>query len=223
MCPFDNGGSSLAVDGVILNRYALGFTGAPLVANTGIAAANVQTVVDSINSPAWGLNITGNPAMSSVDAAIISRKRAGFSGAALTNGLALSGSRNTPQAVQSFLLAGCPGTAWIQGGNAFGAPGVVGTLDAQPMKVVSGVAAVSLELASGSGVRITDTAPAAPGSVNVVNGSVSNLASPGVRGATIAGGGMNYPSSGQTAWGDFGNRVSGYAATRKIRRAVGRS
>ncbi len=49
--------------------------------------------------------------MTVVDATIISRKLAGFSGAALTDNLALgSGTRNTPAAVQSFLLAGCGAT-----------------------------------------------------------------------------------------------------------------
>ena len=49
--------------------------------------------------------------MTVVDATIISRKLAGFSGSSLTNGLALgSGTRNTPALVQSFLLAGCGAT-----------------------------------------------------------------------------------------------------------------
>lgn len=34
-CPFDDGNSSLMVEGVILTRYALGITGAPLVMSTG--------------------------------------------------------------------------------------------------------------------------------------------------------------------------------------------
>jgi photosystem II stability/assembly factor-like uncharacterized protein len=110
-CPFDNGGSSLEVDGLILTRYALGLTGAPLVASTGINAVDAPTVEASINCPSCGLNITGNPTMTVADATIISRKLAGFSGAALTDNLALgSGTRNTPAAVQSFLLAGCGAT-----------------------------------------------------------------------------------------------------------------
>lgn len=110
-CPFDDGNSSLTVEGVILTRYALGITGAPLVANTGIAAADAATVEGAINCPSCGLNITGNATMTVADATIISRKLAGFSGAELTNGLALgSGTRNTPAAVQSFLLAGCGAT-----------------------------------------------------------------------------------------------------------------
>jgi hypothetical protein len=203
-CPFDNGNSSLAVEGVVLTRYALGITGAPLVANTGINAVDEPTVVAAINCPSCGLNITGNPTMTVADATIISRKLAGFSGPALTNGIALgSGTRNTPAAVQSFLLAGCgatggtvtsvatgagltggpitgtgtiglaasqllptttcgdsqtliwnstgsnwicaawapPGTganAFVNGGNAFGATAVLGTNDAQTLRLSSG-------------------------------------------------------------------------------------
>jgi hypothetical protein len=111
VCPFDDGNSSLAVEGLILTRYALGITGAPLVASTGINAVDAPTVEAAINCPSCGLNITGNAALTVADATIISRKLAGFSGDALTNGLALgSGTRNTPEAVQSFLLAGCGAT-----------------------------------------------------------------------------------------------------------------
>ena len=110
-CPFDDGNSSIEVEGLILTRYALGLTGAPLVANTGINAVDAPTVEASINCPSCGLNITGNPTMTVADATIISRKLAGFSGSALTDNLNLgSGTRNTPAAVQSFLLAGCGAT-----------------------------------------------------------------------------------------------------------------
>ena len=110
-CPFDDGNSSIEIEGLILTRYALGLTGAPLVANTVINAVDAPTVEASINCPSCGLNITGNPAMTVADATIISRKLAGFSGSSLTNGLALGvGTRNTPALVQSFLLAGCGAT-----------------------------------------------------------------------------------------------------------------
>ena len=110
-CPFDDGSSSLEVEGLILTRYALGITGAPLVASTNINAVDAPTVEAAINGQSCGLNITGNAMMTVADATIISRKLAGFSGAALTDNLALgSGTRNTPAAVQSFLLAGCGAT-----------------------------------------------------------------------------------------------------------------
>ena len=110
-CPFDDGYSSLQVEGLILTRYALGLTGAPLVASTNINAVDAPTVEATINCPSCGLNITGNATLTVADATIISRKLAGFSGSSLTAGLALgSGTRNTPALVQSFLLAGCGAT-----------------------------------------------------------------------------------------------------------------
>ena len=110
-CPFDDGYSSLQVEGLILTRYALGLTGAPLVASTNINAVDAPTVEATISCPSCGLNITGNATLTVADATIISRKLAGFSGSSLTAGLALgSGTRNTPALVQSFLLAGCGAT-----------------------------------------------------------------------------------------------------------------
>jgi hypothetical protein len=113
-CPFDNGGSTLANDGLVMTRYALGLRGADLVNNTAFAAIDAPTIESNITCPSCGLNVTGqvdgasNPAFTVADATIISRKIAGFSGAQLTNGLNLgSGARSTPAAVQSFLLSGC--------------------------------------------------------------------------------------------------------------------
>ena len=230
-CPFDNGDATLGKEGLILSRYALGITGAPLVANTGIAAASAQTVENSIHSPAWGLNITGNtdvsgaPVLTTNDATIISRKIAGFSGAALTNGLALAGPRNTPAAVQNFLLAGCPGTAWVQGGNAFGAPGVIGTTDAQPLTVRAGGGTVQLVNSTYDGLRIEDNSDATFNAPNVINGMGSNAVATGVVGATISGGGLrdlvNTPNNRpQVVFGDYGtiggglgNSASGRSAT----------
>lgn len=113
-CPFDNGGSTLANDGLVMTRYALGLRGANLVANTAFAAIDAPTIESNITCPSCGLNVTGqvdgasNPTFTVADATIISRKIAGFSGAQLTSGLALgSGARSAPAAVQSFLLAGC--------------------------------------------------------------------------------------------------------------------
>jgi hypothetical protein len=113
-CPFDNGGSTLENDGLVLTRYALGLRGATMVANTSFAVGDASTIEANIACPACGLRVTddrdglGNPIFTATDATIISRKLAGFGGTALTNGLALgSGTRNTTTAVQSFLLAGC--------------------------------------------------------------------------------------------------------------------
>ncbi len=116
-CPFDDGNSTLTNDGLVLTRYALGIRGSPLLANTDFAAADPALVESHIACPACGLRITddrdglNNPIFTAADATIISRKLAGLSGDALTNGLALgSGARNTPAAVNSFLLAGCGNT-----------------------------------------------------------------------------------------------------------------
>jgi trimeric autotransporter adhesin len=209
-CPFDNGNSSLAVEGVVLTRYALGITGAPLVANTGINAVDEPTVVAAINCPSCGLNITGNPTMTVADATIISRKLAGFSGPALTNGIALgSGTRNTPAAVQSFLLAGCGAAganAFVNGGNAFGVPAVLGTTDGQPLTVGIGGA---------GGLRIVPTTGDYTNAPIIINGSSSNIAN--AQGATVSGGGSASPSgsaanqaTGQfaTVGGGFANRAS---------------
>ncbi len=186
-CPFDNGGSTLENDGLVLTRYALGLRGATMVANTSFAVGDAATIESNIACPACGLSVTGDTAFSVADATIISRKLAGFSGTALTNGVALgSGTRNTPAAVQSFLLAGC-GTAsngWVQGGNAFGAPGVIGTTDGQPLMVGTGL---------GDGLRISRSNTAGSfgykRSVNVVNGSRDNFINASAQSATIAGGG----------------------------------
>ena len=77
-CPFDDGNSSLEIEGVILTRYALGVTGAPMVASTPINAVDAPAVEATINCPSCGLNITGNATMTVADATIISRKLAGF-------------------------------------------------------------------------------------------------------------------------------------------------
>ena len=71
--PFDDGNSSLAVEGLILTRYALGVTGAPQLASTGINAVDAPAVEATISCPSCGLNITGNSAMTVADATIISR------------------------------------------------------------------------------------------------------------------------------------------------------
>ena len=110
-CPFDDGNSKLTREGLILTRFALGLSRSALVSGTDIDAIDAPTVEATILCPSCGLDIYGSGGFDAVDATIISRKLAGFSGAALTDGLNLGGgSRNTPQAVNSFLLAGCGAT-----------------------------------------------------------------------------------------------------------------
>lgn len=210
-CPFDDGRSSLAVDGLILTRFALGITGAPLVAATGISAVDAATVESSINCPACGLNITGNAMLTAADATIISRKLAGFSGDSLTNGLALgSGARNTPAAVQSFLLSGC-GTAangFVQGGNAFGATAVLGTNDDT---------ALEFRVRGNTVMRFAPH----PNSPNIVAGSSANYHSAGRVGVTVIGGGLPgygcsalpFDQCSNAATNDYATIIGGFANT----------
>jgi hypothetical protein len=89
ICPFDRAGTTLTNEGLVLTRYALGLRNAPLVANTAFASADATTIADTIACPSCGLNVTssGSGTFTVADATIISRKMAGYSGAALTNGL----------------------------------------------------------------------------------------------------------------------------------------
>jgi hypothetical protein len=107
-CPFDDGNTLLTREGLVLTRYSLGLTGAALVAGTDFATSDETTIASTIACPECGLDINGSGAFDTVDATIISRKLAGYSGDTLTAGLALgTGSRNTSAAIQSFLLGGC--------------------------------------------------------------------------------------------------------------------
>jgi trimeric autotransporter adhesin len=81
--------------------------------------------------------------------------------------------------------------AWTLGGNAFGAPGLIGTLDSNPITVFSNGAAANLLLSCGNGLRVQVSGSTTLGVPNVINGSSANQVTSGVRGATIAGGGAN--------------------------------
>ena len=188
-CPFDNGGSDAINDGVVLTRYALGITGAPLVASTRYASLDPLQVKSNIECVGCALDMNGDGQVDSVDTTIIARHLAGFQGASLTAGLALgAGTRSTAVAVTSFLANGCAVggaiNAFVQNGNAFGVPAVLGTTDSQPVTVTTGV---------GNGLRIS--APVISGlhqTINTVNGSSANTVGAGVYGATIGGGGEQF-------------------------------
>ena len=106
-----------------------------------------------------------------------------------------------------------PANAFVQGGNAFGAPAVIGTTDAQPVTVQSGGSAVNLLTARGDGLRIAGRVSGAS-SPSTINGNRLNSTLPGVLGATIAGGGLesivNEPN---TVSGNFGTVGGGSANT----------
>ena len=224
VCPFENSGASLANEGLVLTRYALGLRNAALMANTAFAAADAPTIA----CPSCGLNVTSNGTgtFTVADATTISRKIAGYSGAALTNGLGLSSP--TVTAVNSFLLSGCGAVnAFVQGGNAFGAPAVIGTTDGQPVTVRSdgdGVRGINL-LANvqNDGLRIVPQLAVDPTSraPNVINGIGDNNFNAGVVGATIAGGGLVSLSpateiSANLVTGDHGSVIGGYGNTARL-------
>jgi len=91
------------------------------------------------------------------------------------------------------------GNFFTQGGNAFGAPAILGTTDNQPLTLLANNQPV-LRLVPASSANITNA-------VNVVNGSPLNNALPGAAGATIAGGG------GTNAGTPAPNQVGGDGAT----------
>jgi acid phosphatase type 7 len=111
LCPFEHSNASLTREGLIMTRCALDRHGIALVAGTGYTAAHSVAAEAAINCPTCfpQFDINGNNTFDDVDATIISRKLAGFSGSALTQGLTLgSGSRNSELAVLQFLADGCP-------------------------------------------------------------------------------------------------------------------
>ena len=59
-CPFDTGGSDAINDGVVLTRYALGITGAPLIASTRYASLNPLQVKANIECVGCALDINGD-------------------------------------------------------------------------------------------------------------------------------------------------------------------
>ena len=106
-CPFDTGGSDALNDGVVLTRYALGITGAPMIASTRYASIDPLQVKNNIECVGCALDINGDGVVDTVDATIIARHLAGFQDASLSAGLALGvGTRNSPSAVTSFLVNG---------------------------------------------------------------------------------------------------------------------
>ena len=195
-CPFDTGGSDVLNDGVVLTRYALGITGAPMIASTRYASLDPLQVKNNIECVGCALDMNGDGVIDTVDTTIIARHLAGFQGASLTAGLALGlGSRPDLAAVTSFLANGCAVggaiNAFVQGGNAFGAAATVGTTDAFPLTVKSGGTAVSVLTGRGDGLRIVEAVLGglffAP---NTINGNRLNSVAASVIGATIAGGGQ---------------------------------
>ena len=226
-CPFDGGGSAAVNDSIVLTRYALGITGAPLVASTRYASLDPLQVKNNIECVGCALDMNGDNAIDTVDTTIIARHLAGFSGASLTNGLALgSGTRSTPASVQSFLASGCAVggaiNAFVQGGNSFGVPALLGTNDIQPLTLRSQGDSANLTLGNLGGLRITrdGTFNISP---NMLGGSGANAARPNGVGNVVGGGGdqtttcfspstlSSSASCANRAWGDFSTIGGGLA------------
>ncbi len=79
-CPFDTGGSDAINDGVVLTRYALGITGAPLTASTRYASLDPLQVKANIECVGCALDINGDSQVGTVDTTVIARHLAGFQG-----------------------------------------------------------------------------------------------------------------------------------------------
>jgi hypothetical protein len=192
-CPFDTPGTALTREGLVLSRYANGFTGNALVANSGFAATDAPAIQSNIVALTDQLDLNRNGSFDTTDATIISRKIAGFNNAAATAGIpAANLGPGGASAVSSFLLSGCGNNAFVQGGNAFGAPAVLGTTDGQPLTLQSGATEVSMKVLSAGGYRLRVTPN---GSANIVAGASTNQGESSIlgiaEGAVVAGGGSD--------------------------------
>ncbi len=226
-CPFDTGGSDAINDGVVLTRYALGITGAPLIASTRYTSLDPLQVKANIECVGCALDINGDGIVDTVDTTIIARHLAGFRGASLTAGLSLgSGTRNTSTTVASFLVNGCAVggaiNAFVLGGNAFGVAAVIGTTDVQPLTVQSGDVTVKLLNSRGDGLRVEHRAGADfTNSPATINGHHLNSVAASASGGTIAGGGfadgvtssVNTVTGGHGTIGGGANNSAGYYGT----------
>lgn len=188
-CPFDRGASDAVNDGVVLTRFALNITGAPLLAGTKYANLDPAGVRANIECMSCGLDINGDGTVDTTDTTIIARHLAGLQGSALTSGLSLgsasAASRNTNAAVVSYLANGCqaggPISAFVQGGNAFGTTATLGTTDGNALTITTG---------ANNGIRFSAQQADGPyTAINVVAGAAGNSTSANVVGATVAGGG----------------------------------
>ncbi len=209
-CPFDNGGSDAVNDGVVLTRYALGITGAPLTASTRYASLDPLQVKANIECVGCALDVNQDGVVDTIDTTVIARHLAGFSGAAVTNGLGLTPA--VAASVTSFLANGCAVggaiNAFVHGGNTFalgaGVASVLGNNDNRPLTVQAPQSTIKLlvDPANGDdGLRIsyaTDGAGFPTIAPNTINGSRVNSVAAGIYGATIGGGGYVVPGLGFT-------------------------
>lgn len=221
-CPFDTGGSDAVNDGVVLTRYALGITGAPLTASTRYASLDPLQVKANIECVGCALDVNQDGVVDTIDTTVIARHLAGFSGAAVTNGLGLTPA--VAASVTSFLANGCAVggaiNAFVHGGNTFalgaGVASVLGNNDNRPLTIQAPQSTIKLlvDPANGDdGLRISYATDgnAFSTSPNTVNGSRGNSLGPNLYGATIAGGGFVGGVNSVTA--AYGTVSGGYVNT----------
>ncbi len=218
-CPFDTGGSDAVNDGVVLTRYALGITGAPLTASTRYASLDPLQVKANIECVGCALDVNQDGVVDTIDTTVIARHLAGFNGAAVTNGLGLTPA--VAASVTSFLANGCAVggaiNAFVQGGNTFalgaGIASVLGNNDNRPLSVQAPQSTIKLlvdPVNGDDGLRISyANGGFSSVSPNTINGSRVNSVGAGVFGATIAGGGL--PSSPNTVTASLGTVGGGIA------------
>ncbi|MEQ1594896.1 MAG: hypothetical protein ABL985_07345 [Casimicrobium sp.] len=198
-CPFDTGGSDAINDGVVLTRYALGITGAPLTASTRYASLDPLQVKANIECVGCALDVNQDGVVDTIDTTVIARHLAGFNGAAVTNGLGLTPA--VAASVTSFLANGCAVggaiNAFVHGGNTFalapGVPSLLGNTDSRPLTLKAPQSTIKLlvDPANGDdGLRISYSTNGAFTGPNTINGSRVNSVAGGVIGATIGGGGF---------------------------------
>lgn len=197
-CPFDTGGSDAVNDGVVLTRYALGITGAPLTASTRYASLDPLQVKANIECVGCALDVNQDGVVDTIDTTVIARHLAGFSGAAVTNGLGLTPA--VAASVTSFLANGCAVggaiNAFVHGGNTFalgaGVASVLGNNDNRSLTIKAPQSTIKLlvDPANGDdGLRISYAIDGTVIAPNTINGSRDNSVAAGITGATVAGGG----------------------------------
>lgn len=107
-CLFSVPGWKVTNEGVLLARYAADASGPGLTGSTTYATADPAQVRAAFDSTRLTFDITGDNAVTGVDALLALRYVLGLRGAALTHGLQLAGgTRATLAAVTTFMDEGC--------------------------------------------------------------------------------------------------------------------
>jgi hypothetical protein len=205
-CPFDAPGTALTREGLVLSRYANGFTGNALVANSGFAATDAPTIQSNIVALTDQLDLNRNGSFDTTDATIISRKIAGFSNAAATAGIpAANLGPGGASAVNSFLLSSCVNNGYrITLPSGATSPVIIGGHAANE----SGTTANGSIIAAGGSEGATCTEPTTGNSTrpcrNYVNSDFS----------TVSGGRANIATEGHsTVSGGYANTANALYAT----------